>query len=103
MTRDLDGRRFGSFDDLREAFWTAVHADENLRNQFSASNQANMAAGRAPFVHPSQQYGGQRRYVLHHLDPIQHGGGVYDLNNLVVVTPRYHREVLDSRYHYGKG
>jgi hypothetical protein len=99
----LEGRQFGSFDSFRGAFWKAVYADENLRNQFSASSQTHMALGNAPFVHPSQQYGEQRRHVLHHVDPIQHGGGVYDLNNLVVVTPRCHGEVLDSRYHYGKG
>ncbi len=59
-----------------------------------------MANGYAPLVVASQRYGGGRTYVLHHRIPIQHGGGVYDLGNLLVATPRYHREVLAGSYHY---
>lgn len=40
-------------------------------------------------------------YVLHHKTPIHAGGGVYDLNNLVIVTPRMHQEILDKVYHFG--
>ncbi|MFE9444815.1 HNH endonuclease signature motif containing protein [Streptomyces sp. NPDC006602] len=55
-----------------------------------------------PFA-PLAQHQGQGRYVLHHINPIQHGGGVYDLDNLVVVTPQYHKEILDGGYHFGGG
>ncbi|WP_407668642.1 hypothetical protein [Paraburkholderia xenovorans] len=37
---------------------------------------------------------------MHHIEPIQHGGRVYDTDNLLIVTPRYHAEILDSSYHY---
>ncbi|MFD6285856.1 hypothetical protein ACFWDP_40305 [Streptomyces anthocyanicus] len=36
---------------------------------------------------------------MHHVKPIQHGGGVYELDNLGVVTPPHHAEVLDPDYH----
>ena len=41
-------------------------------------------------------------YNLHHVTPIHEGGGVYDLNNIYVVTPRYHQEILDPTYHYDR-
>ena len=48
-----------------------------------------------------QQYKKQGSYVIHHIQPISKGGGVYDMGNLVVVTPRYHQEVLDPSIHFG--
>jgi len=47
-----------------------------------------------------QRLGDQKSYILHHLTPINKGGGVYDLDNLLITTPRYHREVLSPSYHY---
>jgi hypothetical protein len=35
--------------------------------------------------------------------PINKGGKVYDLNNIVIVTPRYHKEILEKKYHNGNG
>ncbi len=40
-------------------------------------------------------------YQLHHLRPIHAGGGVYDLSNIVIVTPLYHaRGHLLPALHY---
>lgn len=60
-----------------------------------------MGNGRAPFVSPAQTYAGRERYELHHMTPRSRGGGLYDLSNILVVTPRYHAEVLATSYHYG--
>jgi hypothetical protein len=54
----------------------------------------------APIAHSSQQVGGNVSYVLHHVLPIQHGGGVYDMSNLIVVTPRFHLDVLARDFHF---
>ncbi|MDX3641099.1 RHS repeat-associated core domain-containing protein [Streptomyces sp. MB09-02B] len=97
----LQGREFQTFDDFREAFWREVSNNASLAKQFSPANQAVMANGRSPRVVNSQRVGKADRYVLHHVTPIQHGGGVYDLDNLIVVTPQYHRDVLDRTYHTG--
>ncbi|GIF38687.1 polymorphic toxin-type HINT domain-containing protein [Actinoplanes xinjiangensis] len=99
----LRGRSFDSFNDFREEFWKAVGNDSGLASGFSSQNVARMQAGNSPFVAASQQYGGGRNYVLHHSQPIQHGGGVYDMDNLVVVTPLYHSQILSPSYHYGNG
>ena len=98
----LNGRTFNSFDEFRSELWRSVANDPALANQFSTSNQRLMANGNAPIAPTSQQINGQRTYQLHHTQPINQGGGVYDIDNLVVVTPRYHQEVLAPGYHYGR-
>ncbi|MGY2314996.1 hypothetical protein ACW9I6_09960 [Pseudomonas sp. SDO5522_S412] len=32
--------------------------------------------------------------------PLYHGGGVYDMDNLMIVTPKFHLDVLDRDYHF---
>ncbi|WP_374940063.1 hypothetical protein [Streptomyces finlayi] len=74
--RQLQGKSFKTFGDFREAFWKAVSSDSGLAAGFSKSNRTRMAAGRAPFVANQQAVGRNNKYVLHHVKPIQHGGGV---------------------------
>lgn len=101
VARALLGQHFTSFDKFREAFWKSVSSDPSLASQFDASGRTLMAGGKAPFTVKSQAVGKNGRYVLHHVQPIQHGGGVFDLDNLIVVTPQYHETVLDPTYHKG--
>ena len=99
----LKGKTFNSFDEFRQAFWKEVANDADLVKQFNASDITRMKQGLSPFTKVSQQVGGQKNYVLHHKTPINQGGGVYDIDNLYIVTPRYHKEILDPAYHYGYG
>ncbi|WP_256726012.1 putative T7SS-secreted protein [Streptomyces sp. IMTB 2501] len=102
VARALQGRQFNNFNEFRSAFWEEVSKHPELANQFSQSAQTAMSDGKAPFTVTGQQAGGRGRYELHHVQPIQRGGGVYDLDNIIVVTPRYHKEILDGSYHFGK-
>jgi len=97
----LRGQSFKNWGEFREAFWKAVGNDAHLSSQFSSGNVTRMSEdGFAPFTAASQAYRGGRTYVLHHATPIWDGGGVYDLDNILVVTPRLHAELLDPAYHY---
>ncbi len=96
----LRGKTFKSFDKLRNQFWITVSTESTLASQFSKSNITRMTGGLAPIALESQWLGENKSYILHHRTPIQQGGGVYQLDNLVVVTPRYHKEILDPAYHY---
>ncbi len=49
-----------------------------------------MKKGNAPFVRKAQQLGKRQRYELDHNHEIQYGGGVYDMNNIIVRTPLNH-------------
>lgn len=99
----LDGQSFSSRADFRAAFWRAAGDDPALASQFSPSNVTLMQSGRAPIAPSSQHFGGRTRYELHHVTPVSRGGAEFDLDNIVVVTPRYHQDVLSTSYHYGGG
>ncbi len=49
-----------------------------------------MSHGRAPYAAKTQQVGKRIKYELDHLQEIQHGGNVYDMNNIIIRTPLNH-------------
>jgi RHS repeat-associated protein len=102
VSEKLVGRKFNTFDDLREEVWRTVAGTPQLARQFSARDIARMRNGWAPAVDNSQRVGKLSSYQIHHRTPISQGGPVYDLDNLLIVTPRYHQEILDRAYHAGK-
>lgn len=102
IARQLEGQTFKKFDQFRVAFWKAAAGDSNLASQVSAANIKRMQQGLAPIAAKSQQYGGIKSYILHHSQPIHASGGVFDLSNINVVTPRFHQEVVAPVYHYGR-
>lgn len=96
----LRGRHYSSFDDFRGEFWRTVEQSK-YGDEFSPRNRALMARGLSPEAAVSQRVEARTKYELHHIEPIRAGGSVYDLSNLMIVTPRFHREVLNRNYHYG--
>ncbi|WP_093275180.1 T6SS effector antibacterial DNase [Vibrio xiamenensis] len=89
VANKLRGKEFSSFNEFREAFWKAI-SDSELASQFSPSNQELMRKGCAPFTRFKDQVGGRQKYEIHHKKEIQHGGGVYELDNMGITTPRNH-------------
>gem|GEM_PF-7106210 len=50
-----------------------------------------MSSGKAPIASdPQRGRGTDLVYEIHHMTPIENGGGVYDLNNLVITSPVKH-------------
>jgi hypothetical protein len=90
----MKGKTYNNFDEFRQDFWKNVADDPNLSKQFTQDNIYCMKAGAAPRVELSQQLGKQQSYVLHHKTPINQGGAVYDIDNVQIVTPRFHKEIL---------
>ncbi|HLV77593.1 MAG TPA: hypothetical protein VKY53_06705, partial [Marinobacter sp.] len=72
------------------AFWVEVSADEGMRSQFSPANVNRMRKGRAPRAPMIHTVGGRRSFELHHLNEVRNGGGIYELDNLRVNTPKNH-------------
>ncbi len=89
----LRGREFGSFDRFREAFWIEVSKDPELSSQFIPGNIKRMKEGKAPRARFKDTVGGRRSFELHHVEEIQHGGKVYDVDNIRVTTPRNHIDI----------
>ncbi|WP_285354332.1 S-type pyocin domain-containing protein [Pseudomonas sp. lyk4-R2A-10] len=86
----LRGREFRNFRAFREAFWKAVAGDPELAAQFDRSALASMKDGQSPFVKESEQVGKRVKIELHHRKYISEGGGVYEVDNIVAMTPRRH-------------
>ncbi|PCN42175.1 colicin [Brevibacillus laterosporus] len=97
----LVGRKFDSFDDFRKAFWEEI-GNSKYAKEFSRGNQGLMKKGFAPRTGKNGRYKSLDTYVLHHKQPIEKGGGVYELDNLIIVSPKVHQTILDRAYHFGK-
>lgn len=85
----LRGKEFSSFDAFRKTFWKAISETE-LSAQFTPSNQELIRQGFAPFARFKDQVGGRQKYEIHHKIELQHGGGVYELDNMAITTPQNH-------------
>nr|WP_318294934.1 S-type pyocin domain-containing protein [Pseudomonas cichorii] len=85
----LRGRTFKSFDAFRAALWKAV-SESAIAEQFIKQNVSRMRTGRASRVRKADRVGGRMSYELHHLEKISSGGGLYDVDNLRVNTPKNH-------------
>ncbi|EMW0391257.1 WXG100 family type VII secretion target [Bacillus cereus] len=96
----LVGREFKSFDDFREEFWKTL-SDSSYAKEFSSMNIKLMKQGKAPYSPRAEHYGNHNKYILHHKQPIDKGGDVYNLDNLIIVSPKMHQNVLDPAYHFG--
>lgn len=93
----LNGQRFNTFDAFRRAFWKTVADIPLLADTFSRGNVGRMRDGLSPIATRDGWHGRQRSMVIHHQREIQYGGGVYDMSNMRIVTPRIHH-----RMHYGR-
>ncbi|MDW6093302.1 S-type pyocin domain-containing protein [Vibrio rhizosphaerae] len=93
----LRGREFSSFDGFRKAFWKAVSRDEVLSSQFNEGNQELIRNGFAPFPRFREQVGGREKYEIHHVEEIQHGGSVYDVDNMTITTPKNHIRIHSNK------
>ncbi|WP_447059093.1 S-type pyocin domain-containing protein, partial [Vibrio alginolyticus] len=92
----LRGSEFSSFDDFRRVFWGEIANDPTLSSQFIPANLKRMMDGKAPRARFKDTVGGRRSFELHHVEEIQHGGSVYDVDNLRVNTPRNHIDIHKS-------
>lgn len=86
----LEGRKFGSFDSYRKAFWKEVANDPVLLGQFEPRSRARIRNGLAPISPESGIVGDRDRWELDHVDPLWNNGSLYDADNLQIMTPRAH-------------
>ena len=93
--------RFRNFDELRETFWRMVADDRQLGQGWTPQNLARMRDGHPPFVGRiagvQHATGGGSNAVLqlNHIRAIKNAGGVFDLENIEIVSPLVHAAVGD--------
>ena len=86
----LEGRRFGSFDAYRRAFWKAVAEEPELLGQFDEFAGNAIRKGLAPSAPESGHAGLRDRWELDHIEPLWKDGDLYGAENLQIMTPRDH-------------
>lgn len=52
-----------------------------------------MDKGNAPYPVTEEQVGGRETFELHHVKPVSQDGGVYDMDNIRVTTPKRHIDI----------
>ncbi len=90
VAEKLSGRPFASFAKLREAIWLEVSQDPELSRHLGKASLREVSEKRAPYVPAEHQIGKRMKYEIHHKHWINEGGAVYDLDNLVIMTPKDH-------------
>jgi hypothetical protein len=94
IARRMQGMHFNNFGEFRKTFWKLVEQDPYLRKDWTRGNIKRMRQGMAPIAPRAEQTGGgaNKVYQLDHSHDLQHGGEVYDLDNIRIVSPRFHQE-----------
>ena len=103
IAAQLRGKRYRSFDHFRSDFWKAIAASPITSRRFPAKEIQKMRRGKAPEAHKTQWINGRKSYEIHHATPFKDGGRVYDMRNMMVLTPRMHDYILPREAHYGPG
>lgn len=92
VAEKLEGRKFGSFDSYRRAFWKAVAEDPELLGQFDERNQNAIRKGLAPTSPKSARVGQRDRWELDHIEPLWKDGELYNSENIQLMNPKSHVE-----------
>jgi len=89
----LRGKGFKNFRAFRETLWKTAGNDPILSAHFKKQNTMNLLKGKSPAPRESEQVGGRVKFEIHHKIHISKGGAVYDIDNMVIVTPKRHIEI----------
>ena len=87
--------------EVREEFWKTL-SDSSYAKEFSSMNIKLMKKGKAPYSPITEHCGNHNKYILHPKQPINKSGDVYNLDNLIIVSPKIHQTILDPSYHFWK-
>ncbi len=103
IAAQLRGKKFRNFDHFRSEFWKAIASDPVTSRRFRSKDMQRMRDGKAPEADETQWIKERKSYEIHHAKPIKDGGRVYDMRNMMVLTPRMHDYILPREVHYGPG
>ena len=85
--------KFKSFREFRETLWTEIYNDPELSGQFIVANRARMSSGKAAKNRKVDAVGGRSTFEIHHVRELAKGGDVYNIDNMLILTPKRHIEI----------
>lgn len=93
VARKLQGKEFRNFGAFRRQLWKAIALNNELSEKLDNFSLSIMQKGLAPIVPKNERVGGRIKYEIHHVLEISKGGGVYDLNNMIILSPQHHIDI----------
>ncbi|MGR6547778.1 S-type pyocin domain-containing protein [Pseudomonas plecoglossicida] len=90
IANEMRGRKFRDFGAFRIEFWMLLSNSQEFSAQFDHGDIMMMRRGLAPLALPNERVGGRVKYEIHHKQRIADGGGVYDIDNMVILSPKFH-------------
>jgi hypothetical protein len=88
----LRGKKFSSFGAFRRRLWQLIGRSPLFEKQFTLADLLAMRRGLAPVAQKSEQVGSRRKFEIHHMTSIHNGGAVYDVENMLILAPKFHIE-----------
>lgn len=95
IANHLRAQQFNDFVQFRRELWRAAAATPELAAQFSEANLARMRNGSAPIAPAALHSGDLYTYQIFHQVPASHGGDVYDMSNMLILSPLALQMALD--------
>ena len=92
IANKLRGREFANFNAFRREFWKAVANDLDLSSNLSRLSKIEAEKGLAAKAPIAEHVGKRTKYELHHVTPISENGAIYDIDNIMILTPKAHIE-----------
>lgn len=89
----LRGKRFSSWAAFRRRLWQTIGRSPLFENEFEPAELLSMRRGLAPLAELDERLGKKIKYEIHHVERIADGGDVYDIDNLRIVSPKFHQSL----------
>lgn len=90
IANELRGKEFSNFGAFRRALWQTISRSPTIAEQFGLGSIMSMRRGFSPIAPESEQVGGRIKYEIHHKIRIADGGAVYDIDNMIILSPKLH-------------
>ncbi|WAB97165.1 S-type pyocin domain-containing protein [Pseudomonas putida] len=88
----LRGKKFSSFGAFRRRLWQLIGRSPLFEGQFDLGELLIMRRGLAPPVRKNERVGQRWKFEIHHIKRIVDGGAVYDVENMTILSPKFHIE-----------
>lgn len=93
IANSLRGEEYRIFKEFRNAFWRLIAKDPVLGREIDLYEQILLERGVVPFAAKSEAVGARRKYEIHHKQRVADGGAVYDVDNMVILSPKFHVQI----------
>lgn len=93
----MRGKKYSSWNAYRRRLWQLIGRSALFEGQFELGDLLIMRRGLAPLAEPDEQVGGRIKYEIHHIKKIADGGDVYDVDNMRIISPKFHVEAHQKR------